>query len=397
VIILGVFYNREFRTGGHTRYIELMEGLARRGHHVHVLLNSFLQYNPLFFEPLRRPVVYRRNGFPPASWIFAAAAEKEVAGLLHRIGSSDAVVVFGETHLAAGKVLARALKTILVYAHRSNGVRAALAFSAEARRMPVRRLSLLPRMAKAMLDERRIARLADLVVFQSAYDLEDFRSRVAIPRERVVIVPGDITGPRFRAECAEVNSSTAVKRIAFMGTLGQRKGVDYLVEAARILRSRGHGDLRFEICGPGERLKELGALLSRQGLSEMVSLRGKVADPFPVLKDTDLLVVPSLFDSYPNSVLEALHVGTPVIGSRVGGIPDQLRYDDLLFPPMDAQAIADRIERCVCEPAFYQSLRQLCSERRASFVFDWPEAWERAIGTRVAELKKAKDDQARRS
>jgi glycosyltransferase involved in cell wall biosynthesis len=91
--------------------------------------------------------------------------------------------------------------------------------------------------------------------------------------------------------------------------------------------------------------------------------------------------VPSLFDSYPNTVLEALHVGIPVIGSRVGGIPDQLVHDELLFPPMDAEAIASRIERCVREPGYYARLRELCAERRESFLFDWPGAWEETIVT----------------
>ncbi len=377
--IVGVFYNSEFRTGGHTRYIELMEALARRGHHVHVLMNSLLSYEPRFFQAEQRRVAYRRKAFPPASWIFAAAARSEAARLGRRISTPDAVLIFGETHLAAGRALARALATKLVYAHRSNGVREALTYSAEARGMPVRRLLLLPTIAKAMQEERRIARAADLVVFQSSFDREDFRTRVPMPDGQATIIRGDILGPRFKAEYAKVNKSTALRQIAFMGTHGHRKGLDYLIEAVRILHARGYRELRFEICGPGERFEELAARLDAQGLSEMTTLRGRVADPFLVIGGSDLLVVPSLFDSYPNSVLEALHAGTPVIGSRVGGIPDQLQYEELLFPPMDARAIADRIERCVREPGFYQRIRRLCAERRASFEFDWAEAWENEI------------------
>jgi glycosyltransferase involved in cell wall biosynthesis len=121
-------------------------------------------------------------------------------------------------------------------------------------------------------------------------------------------------------------------------------------------------------------------------VKNVVTFPGRVASPFPVIIDGDLLVVPSLFDSYPNTVLEALHVGTPVIGSRVGGIPDMLRFDELLFPPMNAEAIADRIERCVHEPAYYKRLRELCAERRVAFQFDWSEAWERAIRERLTSM-----------
>jgi len=66
----------------------------------------------------------------------------------------------------------------------------------------------------------------------------------------------------------------------------------------------------------------------------------------------------------------------------VGGIPDMLKHDELLFPAMNAGAIADAIEHCIREPAFYQRLRQLCAERRTAFEFDWAEAWERCISDR---------------
>ena len=56
-----------------------------------------------------------------------------------------------------------------------------------------------------------------------------------------------------------------------------------------------------------------------------------------------------------------------------------LAHEALLFPPMDSIAIADRIERCLVEPAFYARIRELCAGRRDYFRFDRPEAWERAM------------------
>jgi glycosyltransferase involved in cell wall biosynthesis len=299
--------------------------------------------------------------------------------LRERTGKADAVVVFGGTHLAAGAVLARDLSAGLVYGHRSNAVREELTLLSEPQQRPFGRLAILTRLAKARHEERRIARLADLVVFQSAYDRDDFRSRVPLPDARTAIIRGDISNPRFEGRYAGINRSTTAARILFIGALSRRKGIDYLIKAIALLRERGHRNLRFEFCGPGDRQNELQKDLSIRGISDIVAIRGRVADPFKVISESDLLVVPSLMDSYPNTVLEALHVGTPVIGSRVGGIPDQLVHDELLFPPMDAAAIADRIERCVREPGFYQLIQELCRSRRAAFCFDWAEAWEKAI------------------
>ena len=116
----------------------------------------------------------------------------------------------------------------------------------------------------------------------------------------------------------------------------------------------------------------------------MVDFHGRVPEPFSALAAADLMVAPSLSDSFPDTVLEALHVGTPVIGSQVGGITEQLVHEELLFPPMNAEAIADRIEKCIREPEFYRRARRLCASRRSKFEFDWAEAWEKAIGPLIS-------------
>jgi glycosyltransferase involved in cell wall biosynthesis len=233
--------------------------------------------------------------------------------------------------------------------------------------------------------ERSIARSADLAIFQSAYDRDDFSSRAPLREGQAAVVNGNIGEPRFPRALEGTNRSESLRKVAFVGTYGPRKGSRYLVEAIALLAERGLGGLRFELVGPGDDRAERERYLAERGLAGMATMRGRVPDPFAVMAGADLVVVPSLFDSFPDTVLEALHVGTPVIGSRVGGIPEALVHDELLFPPMDAAAIADRIERCAREPGFYAGLRELCARRREAFRFDWAGAWQdamaRAAGT----------------
>jgi len=382
--IVGVFLGKQIRTGGHVRYLELMEGLGARGDKVIVLMNSLLGYEPRSFQMIAHSVPYRRKSFPPASWVFHAEAGRRAGELRAAAGRPDAVLVFGETHLAAGSRVARELGAPLVYGHRSNTVRESLTYLEERGHSPIERFRIRAGLLKSSFDERRIARLSDLLVFQSVYDRDDFLGRNPGAVGCCAVIRGDIMGPRFKPEYALANESSSLRNICFMGTMGPRKGVDYLIEAIIELKHRGLGELRFRICGPGERRGELESRLAAGGASEMAIVTGRVPNPFEEIVAADLLVVPSLFDSYPNTVLEALHAGTPVIGSRVGGIPDMLESEELLFPPMDPGAIADRIERCIREPAFYASLREFCYARRNAFVFDWAEAWESAIKAREA-------------
>jgi len=383
VNIAGVFLGNQIRTGGHVRYLELMEGLAARGNHVAVLLNSKLDYSPRSFQAIRRSVPYRRKSFPPASWIFRAASARNADAIASALGKVDAVMVFGETHLAAGACLASRLGALFVYGQRSNTVREELTYLAEDGRGLWNRFSIFLELEKSRFDENKIAKLPDLIVFQSAFDRDDFLSRVMVSEEKTAVIRGDISGPRFKAEYADANESRALKRVVFMGTLGPRKGIDYLVDAIILLARRGHRDLRFEIYGPGERRSELEKRLTQGGAADMAFFHGRVSNPFIPTMEADLLVVPSLFDSYPNSILEAIHTGTPVIGSRVGGIPDMLGNDELLFPPMNAEAIAEKIERCVTDERYYAELKALCASRAGYFRFDWPGAWEGLVRERL--------------
>ena len=201
-------------------------------------------------------------------------------------------------------------------------------------------------------------------------------ARVGRAAGRTAIIGGNIGGPRFSPAYAGANRSESLRKLLFVGTLGERKGLRYLLEAMGILTRRGLTELELDVLGPGESLPEHQARCRALGIETRVRFHGRVADPFPFYRDAALLVVPSLFDSYPDTVLEALHLGLPVIASRVGGIPDQLVHDELLVPIRDAAALADAIEGPARDPSRYARLRELCAGRRASFDFDWAAAWE---------------------
>jgi glycosyltransferase involved in cell wall biosynthesis len=392
--ILGLFLNNELRTGGHRRYLELMEDLALRDNRVVVLLNEELKYEPEHFVAIRVKARYARGGAIPIALVFRAAAAGSVASVAAAIGRPDWVLIHGETHFLAASLIAQKLGAALAFGHRSNAVREQLMKIEELRegggRSRIARFSAWWEMQKYLRYEKLVARRADLVIFQSAYDRDDFGGRAALRDGQSAVVNGNIGEPRFKAGQEGANLSVKLERIVFVGTFGPRKGVRYLVDAIKILAQRGLGNLRFELIGPGDDRERYERLLREWGLAEMAVLRGRVADPFPLLAGADLMVVPSLFDSFPDTVLEALHVGTPVIASRVGGIPEMLVHDELLFPPMDAAAIADRIQQCAEEPIFYARLRGLCAGRREAFHFDWAEAWERAMKDRRGTLSSAR-------
>ena len=90
------------------------------------------------------------------------------------------------------------------------------------------------------------------------------------------------------------------------------------------------------------------------------------------LQAADLYVHPSRADTFPNGVLEALACGTPVVASRVGGIPEQVRDETgVLVEPGDPAALAAAIESLLADPSRRERMSAAAAEdARARFSLD---------------------------
>jgi glycosyltransferase involved in cell wall biosynthesis len=173
-------------------------------------------------------------------------------------------------------------------------------------------------------------------------------------------------------------------RIIAVGRLARFKGFDYLLRAARALRDRGM-TIEVELIGDGPEHGALETLARDLGIAASVVFRGWL--PFSAVQaamsQATILVHPSdgLGDGLPNVLREAMAVGTPVIASRVAGIPEAL--DDgrcgTLVPPKDVHALADAIGALLSDAELRRRHASL-GRRRTEELFD---VWHN--GARLAE------------
>lgn len=378
ITILGIFLYKEIRTGGHRRYLELMEGLAKRGNTVRLLVNQALSYPFNYVQSIPIPVQYTQGQKFPVSLVFLKTVKSHFPSLQSRLEGTEWILIFSETNLAVAQYLKQQLQCKLLYGHRSNAVQEALQYMKEHKGRPLKLLKDRIDYWKYRWYERKINSLSEKIVFQSRYDQDDYLSRNPSAKSKSFIIGGHIGPPRFKKETAQINQSTSLRRILFIGTTGPRKGLKYLLEALVLLKERGIHHLSLDVVGPGDTAEHL-AYLEQHGLKDNVRFHGRVSDPFPFMQSDDLMVIPSLFDSYPNTVLEALHTGIPVVASSVGGIPEMLQFPELLFPPANASAIADALYAAASNSDRYKKLRDLCSQRLPHFHFDWHEKWEETL------------------
>ena len=139
------------------------------------------------------------------------------------------------------------------------------------------------------------------------------------------------------------------------------KGIDLLIEAVRL----ADVPARLEIFGTGS-LREA---LERQANEAGVDARfhGFVADVGERLPELDVLVQPSRADNLPVSILEAMAAGLPVVGTRVGGIPELIvdGVTGFVVEPESPRALADALEQLGESPERRKQLGSKAAERVA--------------------------------
>ncbi|MDR3343230.1 MAG: glycosyltransferase family 4 protein [Treponema sp.] len=383
--ILGLYLLNQIRTGGDRRYLELMELLAERGNTVIVIINEFLDYTPIRVTKIELPVKYRRHRFPPASYLFKKNLQKNIGTLKDRIaqysvpnGAPDFIHIHGDTHLKAALFLKHTLHLPLFYAFRCNDIDRACILRSRGGLSAGEYLFSRVYEPVNRSREKQVAHYAELVTFQNTADKDRFLLRTGSAESKTVIIPGNIGPPRCTPAWQNKNTSSAVKNIVYIGSLSASKGLWDLLKALGLLKEKSYDFLRCYVLGRPENSEQTMELIKKIHIEDMISLEG-FKSPFPYLAEHDLMVYPTLYDAYPDTALEALHTGCPVIAAAVGGLPDLLHYPELLFASGNIQEIADRIERCITDTAFYQHIRRLCARRAEAHHFDWAERFETAM------------------
>ena len=138
-----------------------------------------------------------------------------------------------------------------------------------------------------------------------------------------------------------------------------------------------HPDATLTIAGSGPLAGSLRVLAESLGLNEAVVFTGRLdRDAMAkAYRKADLAINPSLVDNMPNSVLEALAGGIPVISTKVGGVPFIVSDEQtaLLVPPKSPDAMAEAVLRLMHDSALSEKL--VANGLAEVQKYTWPQVW----------------------
>jgi glycosyltransferase involved in cell wall biosynthesis len=139
--------------------------------------------------------------------------------------------------------------------------------------------------------------------------------------------------------------------VGSVGALVDHKGQRFLIEAAPLILRKAPST-KFVFVGNGELRASLKTLASELNVDDAIMFTGYQSNAHEYISAFDVFVAPSLMEGLNTSILDAMMLARPVVGTTAGGIPEIIEHEKtgLLVPPRNARALAEAILDLLSNP-----------------------------------------------
>ncbi len=184
----------------------------------------------------------------------------------------------------------------------------------------------------------------DAIVCNSFVVKEYYKKKLGPISRKLTVIRNGIEWQNF---CIESQTHTKKEKIIFTASrLAPEKGIEYLIQAVRIL-SEKMKNVKLVIAGEGPLRKQLENFTGQQGIKEIVKFLGYQENVSKYISQADVVVLPSLWEGLPNILIEAMAMKKPVVATAVGGTKEIVKDGEngFLVEPKNAMALAEKIKR----------------------------------------------------
>ena len=197
--------------------------------------------------------------------------------------------------------------------------------------------------------------------------------RERVPEEKITLVQNAIDLRRYSPACgtrSEARKALGLPEngtvVAGVGRLNPQKNFSLFVRVAAEVLKR-HPQAVFVLAGDGPEEELLRKLAQESRLAERLHFCGYVPDARQVYLSADVVLMPSLFEGLPMSLLEAMAMRVPVVASALDGIAEVVDdgRDGFLVPSGDAKLFCERVCQLIENPSLARELGAAASEKIA--------------------------------
>jgi glycosyltransferase involved in cell wall biosynthesis len=181
-------------------------------------------------------------------------------------------------------------------------------------------------------------------------------SKYGVQKSRTVVIP---PGTKFNAPWRPKSKISTPVRLLFVGRLTKQKNVPMLLEAMRIYKERFDPEFRLKIVGDGELREDIMEWIEETDLADHVSLSGPLfgGDLQNAYEESDIFVLPTLYESFGVVFIEAMAKGLPIVTTNVASVRNVVvdRRNGLLTDT-DAESFCLAIRALVTDASLYSSI-----------------------------------------
>lgn len=190
--------------------------------------------------------------------------------------------------------------------------------------------------------EKFVSRMTDRFAAVSAGEMYSIIKHRLAASEKVTAVPNGVDCTKYDVPI----DTSGPPVVGIMGRLTEQKGPAFFIDAARTAAVK-HPELQFLVSGDGPLRKRL----ERRAAKVLDNIEfTDSCDAVDFLKRVGIVVMPSLWEGLPYTLLEAMASGRAIVASDIGGISDTLADCGVLVPPRDTDALAQAVCRLVEDP-----------------------------------------------
>jgi len=233
--------------------------------------------------------------------------------------------------------------------------------------------------------QRKRAELALMLADCVTVQLDSYRDKYPSKlRKRIVTIPNPVLSlehPAFPNEAAQ-----PPRRILNVGRLSYQKNQVLLIRAfARI--ATAYPGWVLTLVGEGEKRAEIERVIAEKGLSNRIELIGAVTDVDVWYRQSAFLAFPSLWEGFPNALVEAFRQGLPAVGlERTAGVNELLRHNETgILAPDDEIGFAAALQAMIDDIEFRLRAGRMARESTLRYepesIFNqWAELFTRLAG-----------------
>ena len=181
------------------------------------------------------------------------------------------------------------------------------------------------------------------------YEIHNITSSAVIKKQSEAFIPEEYKGDEAK--------------IVSIGRLANQKGFDWAITAAKILKDKGV-KFQWNVLGTGALEEELTNQIKELGVGDVFHLLGARENPYPYVKNADLLVQSSRYEGKSVVLDEAKILGVPIVVTDYPTVRDQIvDGSEGMIVPMTPEGIADGIQSILTDEAKKESLKSYLTAR----------------------------------